>query len=531
MSGSPRHHHHRRGRPIGRRKLIGGLVALVGAGVGARLLDMIGAGSSSAATGTGLNGRTEPDAVLPATTSTSSGAGSTTWSFVSRPDLAPPRVLVDTDLTEDATRLIATDCHGGHGQQGPLLIGPHGDLVWFRSLSDNGSTTRRAFNVRVQTYRGAPVITYFDGEVVDGHGRGVYRLLDDHYRLVTTVRAHNGMMGDLHEFVLTPEGTALFTAYGTASADLTAVGGSGSGQYFYGEVQEVDVATGKLLFSWRSDRHVDLAESYYGLPSNGTPWDYFHINSINVDPGDGNLIVSSRCCWAFYKIHRKSGEILWRLGGKKSDFSIGSGAQFAWQHDVTPLGNGVFTVFDNESGGPPGKPSRGLVISVDETARTATFAGQYGHNPALHSGVLGSMQTLPDGRRFVGWGTTTYFTEYDHDGRAIFDAHLDGEGLESYRAFVSTWDAVPTEPPAVVAYRRSGSTVIHVSWNGATRVARWRVLAGTSTSPPVTVGVAPRKGFETVVTLTAEHDRVQVEALDDSDRALHRSEVVDTTTV
>ena len=447
-------------------------------------------------------------------------------SFVSRPDLRPPRILMDVDLPTQQPGLVVTDVHGGTAQQGPLLIDRNGELVWFHPVSDDGSAHRRALNVRVQNYLGQPVITYFEGAVVDAHGEGVYRLLDNRYRLIKTVEARRGMTGDLHELLLTEEGTALFTVYGTASGDLRPVGGPERGLYFYGEVQEVDVATGELLFSWRSDHHVGFDESYTRPSAKGV-WDYFHINSINVDPDDGNLIVSSRCCWAFYKINRRSGAVIWRLGGKVSDFAVDAGARFAWQHDVTPLGRGVYTIFDNE-GGPPGKPSRGLVIRADERARTASLVEQYLHEPPLYSIVLGSVQTLGAGHRFVGWGTTSYFTEYSGSGRPVLDAHLEGRGLESYRAFKLPWNAEPTERPALVAESHGDVTLAYVSWNGATGVARWGVSAGTSASGLHPVGVSDRMGFETVITIRGVYSHLQVEALDDAGRPLLASEVVTT---
>jgi hypothetical protein len=92
-----------------------------------------------------------------------------------------------------------------------------------------------------------------------------------------------------------------------------------------------------VLFEWHSLDHVGLDESYKDLPEEaGGTFDYFHINSIEVDH-DSNLLVSARNTFTVYKIDRRSGEIIWRLGGKKSDFEMGPGTWMRYQHDASPM--------------------------------------------------------------------------------------------------------------------------------------------------------------------------------------------------
>ena len=206
-----------------------------------------------------------------------------------------------------------------------MIIDGNGDLVWFLDLSPGADSTMRAFNFNVQTLRGEPVLTWFQGAVTDGHGQGHYEIWGTNYTKVAEVYGQDGYQGDLHEFVLTDRGTALFTCYGQATTDLSGFGGQTAGKYLYGVVQEVDVSTGQLLFEWRSDEHVALGESIGGIKTSAIPWDYFHVNSICVDPTDDNLIISGRNTWAFYKVDRVSGAVIWRLGGRATDFDIGPG--------------------------------------------------------------------------------------------------------------------------------------------------------------------------------------------------------------
>jgi hypothetical protein len=446
--------------------------------------------------------------------------------FRSRPDLRPPVITMDVPAGPTAVPgLVLTDCHGGPTQQGPLILDGSGELVWFLPLSGAGSISERAFNVQCQSYKGRPVLTWFQGAVVDAHGEGHYELYDSAYRAIAQVYGATGYQGDLHELVLTGSGTALFTCYGQASANLTKLKGDAHGAYFYGVVQEVDIATGNLLFEWRSDEHVALEESYQPITGNQIPWDYFHINSIAVDPTDGNLIVSGRNTWTFYKVDRSSGKVLWRVGGKASDFDVGPGAHFAFQHHVRRWSAEQVTLFDNEGGPPAEAPqSRGVVLDFDEKGRKATLLTQYHHSPPVLTEALGSVQDLPRGHRFVGWGESSYFTEYDASGRVVLDGRLVA-GTESYRAFKHAWEGQPAGPPTMAVVAGKGTATVYASWNGATGVQRWAVLGGADATKLSPVHVARRSGFETVMTVPRPPPYLAVEALDSNGAALGRSAV------
>ena len=82
------------------------------------------------------------------------------------------------------------------------------------------------------------------------------------------------------------------------------------------------------------------------------PYDFFHVNSIQLLP-NGNLLVSARHTWTVYEINKKAGAIVWGLGGKRSSFGFGPGANFEWQHDAHLQPDGTLTLFDNGAG--PGR--------------------------------------------------------------------------------------------------------------------------------------------------------------------------------
>ena len=223
------------------------------------------------------------------------------WTFRSRPDLSPAAVEVTTTHAHDDTApgYIFAASKEGTGDHGPMIIDDVGQLVWYGKYGS-------ARDFKVQNYQGRPVLTWWEGTVVYGHGIGEYVILDSSYREIARVRAGNGFRGDLHEFLISPQDTALLTAYVPARADLSSIGGPKYGRVWDGIAQEVDIVTGRVLFEWHSLEHVGIEESYFRRPDSPYDlYDYFHINSIDVDHDD-NLIISSRNTCTVYKVERNS---------------------------------------------------------------------------------------------------------------------------------------------------------------------------------------------------------------------------------
>ena len=452
--------------------------------------------------------------------------------FRSRPDLSPPQIVIDKPASGQLPGLIVTEVHNGASQSGPLIFDQHGRIIWFEPLSPQPSAQHRAFNVQVTKYQDKPVLAWFQGAVVSAHGQGSYQIVDSRYRQVAQVQAQDGLMGDLHELILTPQGTALFTCYGQAHGKVRFHGAVETVPYWFGVVQEVDIATGKLLFQWRCDEHVPLSYSYVGPGARlGGYWDYFHLNAIAIDPTDQNLVISSRNTSTLYKVNRKTGAVMWRMGGKHNQFHMGPGTRFAFQHNARMWPDGVMTVFDNE-GGPPrfGPQSRALTLAVDERRRRVQLVRADVHQPPIYSSALGSVQPLPGGDVFVGWGTSSYFTEYDSRGRVLFDGALatagGKNGAASYRAFLQPWNGLPTAPPDIAVVRSQGNATVYASWNGASTVARWTVLGGASHSEMSPLGTAGVAGFETGIPLNSSPAAIAVSAVDADGRVLATSKTV-----
>jgi hypothetical protein len=422
--------------------------------------------------------------------------------FVSRPDLKPPIVAVVHGAHATAPGYVFAAPSSGPGQNGAMIFDNAGGLVWFHPVARKAVT-----DFKVQHLHGKPVLTWWEGKDVNGLGDGEWVVLDASYRQIARFGAARGLHGDLHEFLISPQDTAL-----VLSNEVRPWSG---GQVVGGVVQELALPSGKLLWEWRTLDHVAVAETEIKARP-GPRFDYFHINAIDVAP-DGNLIISGRNTWAAYKVERRSGRIIWRLGGKRSTFALGPGARFEWQHDVREHPGGLVSVFDNAAAPKEEPQSRALLLQLDTKRKRASLVHAYTHKPQrVLSHFLGNTQLLDNGDVFVGWGGSPYMTEFTRAGAIVFDARLPPGG-QSYRAFRFPWVAQPAAKPALAV--RGGTA--YASWNGATEIASWRVTEDASRTK-----TAPRTGFETQLALAPQTKSVAVTALDRSGRELGTSPTI-----
>jgi hypothetical protein len=281
--------------------------------------------------------------------------------------------------------------------------------------------------------------------------------------------------------------------------------------------------SGRVLFEWKSLDHVDIAETHAAYM--GHPLDYFHINSIDLT-SDGGLLVSARNTWAVYKISRRTGDVRWRLGGKKSDFTMGKGTVFAWQHDARHQGHNRITIFDDGAMPQVEPQSRGLVIELDPKNRRARLVRKYVHRPnRIVSRFMGNMQALDNGNVMIGWGSEPYLTEFGPNGSIELDVRLPDGGM-NYRAFRLPWHARPFLPPKAVYRFAKGHGTVYVSWNGATEVASWRLDSGPRPATLRPGAAVARQGFETALRTTPGDKWARATALDSAGQVLGRSKAI-----
>jgi hypothetical protein len=448
----------------------------------------------------------------------------TVQSFASQPTLHPPTITITTSSpAASAGDIFLTPTHG-LGQSGPMIVNGQGGLVWYLPLA----TGEVAANLQVESYQGQAVLVWWQGHVPEnlGVGLGTDEIYDAAYQRIAAVSAGNGYQADLHDLQITPQGSAFITAYSLVDADLSSVGGARDGTLQDGLLQEIDIPTGLVMFEWHAYGHVELSDSYSQAPSSaGTPWDFFHLNSVSLDPwGDGNLIVSARNTWTAYEINHVTGAVVWRLGGKRSSFKMGAGTGTAYQHDVRWQPDHTLTIFDN--GGVPKAHSQTRVIRerIDWANRQVTLVSRYVRTPGLLAGSQGDDEVLGSGNSFVGWGEDPYFSEFSPTGQMLFDGHLPAPG-QSYRAYRFPWSATPAAPPSVAVSARGGQATIYASWNGATSVSSWRVIAGSHPTGLQPIATAPAAGFETTITVQSPDRYFAVQAIGASGQVLGSSPV------
>jgi hypothetical protein len=444
--------------------------------------------------------------------------------FHSRPELHVPIVTVGADSSQQSPGDIFVAPYSGVGQDGPMIFESSGNLVWFDPLPANTEST----NLQVQQYEGKPVLTWWQGYIPpQGFGEGEEVIESSSYQQIAKFPAGNGLPADLHEFRIMPNNTALLTSFDPIRCNLTSVGGPSNGAVTDSVFQEIDLKTHLVRREWSPLDHIALSQSY-SSPVNSAgewPFDYFHLNSIDPQ-SNGSILISSRNTSALYELSESTGQVTAQIGGKHSTVKLGAGTATAYQHDAQALPDGEISVFDN-GGVPKVHPeSRGIVIAVNASAKTDTLVAEYEHSQPLAAGSQGDVQMLEDGNVFIGWGAEPYVTEYASNGTVLYNAHLPAK-TESYRSYRFPWTATPAGIPAVaVAAAAGGATTVYASWNGATTVAGWQVLAGSSATTLTPAGSASKSGFETSISTAGKPAYVAVQALGASGEVLSTSATI-----
>ena len=455
----------------------------------------------------------------------------------------PPRVRVCTRKAHEAPGqiFITPMKSGGHkfvGQAGALMLDQGGHVVWFHPAAKG----QLAADFETQQLAHRPVLTFWQGKIAippqnttlppGAPVKGAYSIYNDHYQLIKTIKAQGkGWVTDFHELLLTPptktysKGTALLLAAKKQA-------GGAPGGFEDQEIQEINLATGHLVWTWDVAKHIKFSASHVQKPSHGV-WDPYHANSLDIKAAgglpDGKVLLSLRNTWGIYEINHANNKILWRLvNGKGSTYKLSKTAKFYWQHDASFHGKNQISMFDDQCcnlqpfGAHKG-PARGLLLTLK--GKSAKLARQYHHPDTSLILTLGSLEYLPGGHAFIGWGQSPFYSEYTNKG-LIYDAAMP-KGDISYRAFKAPWVGTPMTKPSIAVRKFSGKAVVYVSWNGATKVAKWKVLAGKKAgSVHKAAGIAKKTGFETTIGASNAGPYFKVEALDSHGHVVGTSKVV-----
>ncbi len=345
---------------------------------------------------------------------------------------------------------------------GAEITDPTGKELWFHPAPAGDVDA----DFRTQTLYGKPVLTFWEGTNFGGLADGTDYIYNSHYKQIAAIHAGNGLTTDGHEFQVTNHGTAWVLSYDTSTVDLSSINGPTDQSVIEAYVQEIDIRTGRVLFSWNAADHVPYSQSEQPLPASAsTPWDWFHINAVKP-LADGNLLIDARDTWTTYKVNGHSGQVIWQLGGKASSFKLvaapgqslnDAGEIFAWQHDPEQVGPDEYTVFDNESAGVANtgvgstsefNEARVVTIKLNQWTHTATLVASDNEPQGVVATSQGNGQRLRNGGELVGWGILPDVSEFDASGNLVFNAEFP-TGVNTYRAYLLPWN-----PPG--AWRHGG---------------------------------------------------------------------------
>ncbi|HEX4437218.1 MAG TPA: arylsulfotransferase family protein [Solirubrobacteraceae bacterium] len=450
--------------------------------------------------------------------------------FKSEPSLRPPTIKVNTadpSLEGDffLDPLPSPTIHVGAkllefetvGPNGLMILDPQGRLRWWDQLPPE----EIGADLQLTSYEGKTDIAWWQGRVTEAaYGLGEGIIANSSYEPVAHIKTGNGLAADIHELDVTPQGTAFLDAY---ELECLPTCSESSPPTIDGVVQEIDIHTGLVMWEWHALGHVALTETE--VPPNGGVWDPYHLNSIQQLP-EHRLLVSMRDTSGVYDIDQDSGAINWQIAGKSSSYTMKKHTVFHFQHDARLEGKNLnfLTMFADEAGPPVYGTSRGLKLKIAHGK--VSLVHQYPRPTFTVAVSEGSMQVMRHGDAVVGFGSSQAFSEFakggesDKRGQLLFDAELP-KGDGSYRVLRFPWESEPSTSPAIDAERQSPSEVaVYASWNGATKVTSWEVLAGTDAEALTPVASAPWAGFETQIEVPGTATAFEVRALDKNGKVL-----------
>lgn len=486
--------------------------------------------------------------------------------YKSRPDLAPLVLNITVPATDDTadgllffnpSSTFPPVTNHGPAQEAPYIFTDKGELVW----SGFGYAAPGAENFRVQKFKGEDVLSIFEGSHNSpmGHGHGHTTIFNNRYQAIQRVQGAGHRLADQHEFLIFNDTEAIFSIFEPEYHDLSAYGGREDQSWIINNrLQKVDVETNNLLWEWSSLDHVDPADSNVTLQdgqggtgvNSSQAWHYFYMNAADVNPSENTLLFSARFMCTIFKVDGETGEVIWRLGGDKSNFTLGEGVEFCWQHDtrfhqsfqgheskgskeiISFFDNAAHTDVDENKDPLTIRPySEGKVVEVDTEKKTATLLASFRAPGDLSAQSQGNTQILDNDNALVNWGFKGDVSEHRPDGTPIFFAHFGsgelGEGVQNYRAYKFNWHGYPTEDPAVVAFSNDDGdgVTVYVSWNGDTETKVWRFFDENHNY----LGESKRTGFETKFDSDKNAQSIIAEAYNSEGNQLVASQLIETT--
>jgi len=279
----------------------------------------------------------------------------------------------------------------------------------------------------------------------------------------------NGYNADFHEFLMLPNGHVMMMSYHTIIYDMSTIvpGGQTNCSLVINVIQEQD-ADRNVVFEWRNIDYIPITDSDEDLTASRV--NYGTLNGFDIDY-DGNILASFRGHSEVMKISRSTGEIIWRMGSPRGEFTfIGEHEEnapyyYSRQHNILRLPNGNISVFDNgQSHQPP--YSRGVEYTLDEVNKVATLVSEVRYpNGNIFCVTAGNAQKLANGGWFIGYGVPNpqfverNAVEYHPDGSIALELSLPTNVL-AYRLYKLPWKELIKKPSVTLFELLEGNTYV-----------------------------------------------------------------------
>jgi hypothetical protein len=487
----------------------------------------------------------------------SSSGGGSFFKFVTRPDIGAPRWdirVFDEAALAPGYWFLAPYANLGQVSF-PLWNGPHiydgsGELIWSGApMFDH----RNMHDFKTAIVDDQLMMTVIKTD--DVHEGGI--IMDNTYNIYERVDMRGSLAdANMHDFTVRDNGKrALFLTQKTGEDYEVDIGNyKGLCNVGWQGFRELNMKTEINVFKWNAQGHIPLNESTKleagfkeMCEDNKDGWDILHLNAIDKFD-DGDYLVSARHTDAIYKISHKDGHIVWRLGGRNSDFEFpDSRAKFTRQHHVRFHSQNethqLITLMNNAAGHgkskyekPSADSSYGLYLAlrIDQKPMTVELISRFKHPLGEYTTSRGSVSILPNGNGFVGWTYRSVHSEHAPDGKLLMYAEAKHVPANTYRAYKLPWVGKPSAPPdvhsAAMDFAEQGmSTLVYVSWNGDTETKTWNLLHTTpSGDESELIATSTRQGFETVLSWNGYAKYVVLVALDSKGNEIRRSKVIKT---
>jgi hypothetical protein len=326
----------------------------------------------------------------------------------------PPDLPAYVASGDDPTPGYVTFAAGGYG----LAIDNVGRVVWYVRLADPATLN----------FQPQPTGRYYTRTIApEPFDPTPWMEIDPFGRVTRRLGCARGLVSRFHDLIALPDGSYWLMCDETRTMDLTASGGAAGAQVTGTVIQHLDGA-GELLFEWTPFEHFEISDLDRAERSGATV-NWTHGNALALD-GEGNLVVSFRSLSEVTGIDTHTGEVLWRMGGLRNQFTLdGASPPFLRQHGVRPAPGGHLVLLDN-LGHPAG--SRGERYALDPATRTAMLIGSYLPSVPAVALLGGTTQLLPNGHVLIAYGNGGRVEEYDASGRVVW--RIEGNAGYVFRA-------------------------------------------------------------------------------------------------